>query len=105
MDYTMSMDTFNGYKNLATMIASKTFVPKIERKLTETHGGGIHLSHGTIRRHLLLLDYTGSKYNFEKLPTFTQELMMAIWADIDWDTLFAEAENNLQEKLAITSEM
>jgi hypothetical protein len=53
----------------------------------------------------LLLDYTGSKYNFEKLPTFTQELMMAIWADIDWDTLFAEAENNLQEKLAITSEM
>ena len=100
----MSMDTFNGYKNLATMMASKTFVPKIERKLTERVGGNL-LSHGTIRRHLLSLDYTGSKYTFEKLPTFTQELMMAIWADIDWDTLFAEAEKNLQEKVAITSEM
>ena len=99
----MSMDTFNGYKNLATMIASKTLVPKIERKLTERVGGNL-LSHGTIRRHLLM-DFTGSKYTFEKLPTFTQELMMAIWADIDWDTLFAEAEKNLQEKVAITSEM
>ena len=104
MAYTMSMDTFNGYKNLATMIASKTFIPKIERKLTERVGGNL-LTHGQIRRHLLSLDYTGSKYTFEKLPTFTQELMMAIWADIDWDTLFAEAEKNLQEKLAITSEM
>jgi hypothetical protein len=98
------MDTFNGYKNQATMIASKTFVPKIERKLTETHGGGIHLSNGTIRRHLLR-DFTGSTYTFSKLPTYTQELMMAIWADIDWDILFAEAEKNLQEKIAITSEM
>ena len=98
------MDTYNGYKNLATMIASKTLVPKIERKLTERVGGN-PLSHGTIRRHLLSLHYTGSKYTFEKLPAFTQELMMAIWADIDWDTLFAEAEKNLQEKVAITSEM
>ena len=103
MAYTYSMNEYHGYKNLATMMASKTFVPKIERKLTETQGGGIHLSHGTIRRHLLLVDYTGSNYTFEKLPTFTQELMMAIWADIDWDTLFAEAEKNLQEK-ACTAE-
>jgi hypothetical protein len=100
----MSMDTYDGYKNLATMIASKTLVPKIERKLTERVGGNL-LSHGTIRRHLLSLHFTGSKYTFEKLPTFTQELMMAIWADIDWDTLFAEAEKNLQEKVAITLEM
>ncbi len=98
------MDTYDGYKNLATMIASKTLVPKIERKLTERVGGNL-LSHGTIRRHLLSLHFTGSKYTFEKLPTFTQELMMAIWADIDWDTLFAEAEKNLQEKVAITLEM
>ena len=98
------MDTFNGYKNQATMIVSKTFIPKIERKLTERVGGNL-LTHGQIRRHLLSLDYTGSKYTFEKLPTFTQELMMAVWAEIDFDTLFAEAQNNLQEKLAITSEM
>lgn len=99
----MFMDTFNGYKNQATMIVSKTFIPKIERKLTERVGGNL-LSNGTIRRHLLR-DYTGSKYTFEKLPTFTQELMMAVWAEIDFETLFAEAQNNLQEKLAITSEM
>jgi hypothetical protein len=100
----MFMDTFNGYKNQATMIVSKTFIPKIETKLTERVGGGIHLSHGAIRRHLLR-DYTGGTYTFSKLPTFTQELMMAVWTEIDFDTLFAEAQNNLQEKLAITSEM
>ena len=97
MPYTYSMNEYQGYKNKATMLVSKNFVPRIERMLNQRVSGQ-PLPEGAIRRHLLL-----ASYELNKLPVIFQELLLVSWAEIDWDTLFAEARKNNEEK-ACTAE-